>query len=60
MWRLKMGMASSVEEGDALLDSNGLDYIYTATTENKDLAGDKITITATDAPNNTASSETVL
>lgn len=51
---------SLVEEGDAVIDSNGLDYLYTATTDNKELAGDKITITATDTPDNVSVSETTL
>jgi len=40
------------EEGKAKISTNGLDWIYTATTDNADLAGDKITIQATDIPDN--------
>ncbi len=46
--------------GDTVLNSNGLDYAYTATSDNKDLSGDKITITAFDMPDNTSAKETVL
>ncbi|OBW43167.1 hypothetical protein AB670_00359 [Chryseobacterium sp. MOF25P] len=39
-----------VEEGAAV--NNGAEWIYTATASNPDLAGDKITITASDTPAN--------
>ncbi|MDF2551503.1 MAG: hypothetical protein K0R77_778 [Chryseobacterium sp.] len=39
-----------VEEGAAV--NNGAEWIYTATASNLDLAGDKITVTASDAPAN--------
>lgn len=51
---------SLLEEGGATIDTNGLDYIYTATKDNTDLAGDKITITATDEPDNVSFSSTNL
>lgn len=41
---------SLVEEGSAV--NNGAEWIYTATVSNPDLAGDKITVTASDAPAN--------
>jgi len=41
---------SLVEEG--LAAQNGAEWIYTATVQNTDLAGDKITVTATDLPAN--------
>jgi hypothetical protein len=41
---------SLVEEGDAAADTDGLHWVYTATTANTSLAGDKITITAKDTP----------
>jgi len=39
-----------LEEGSAV--DSGFEWLYTATQDNKDLAGDKITITATDNPDN--------
>lgn len=39
-----------VEQGAAI--NNGAEWIYTATTLNPDLTGDKITVTASDAPAN--------
>lgn len=41
---------SLVEEGSAV--NNGAEWIYTATVLNSDLSGDKITITASDYPDN--------
>ncbi len=41
---------SLVEEGEAI--DNGAEWIYTATANNADLSGDKITVTATDNPDN--------
>ncbi|QSB25382.1 hypothetical protein [Flavobacterium sp. CLA17] len=46
-----------VEEGNAKISANGLDWIYTATKENDDLTGDKITIQATDLPDNLTEKE---
>lgn len=51
---------SVADEGDAVLDANGLDWIFTAIKVNADLAGDKITVTAVDKPGNkTAKTEAV-
>ncbi|MBS1579257.1 MAG: hypothetical protein JST29_06415 [Bacteroidetes bacterium] len=47
---IQNGDGSLVEEGNAIADINGLDWHYTATVLNNSLAGDKITVTATDAP----------
>ena len=41
---------SLVEEGLAI--DNGAEWIYTATANNADLSGDKITVQATDNPAN--------
>ncbi len=41
---------SLVEEGSAV--DSGFEWVYTATVNNKDLSGDKITIKATDNPAN--------
>jgi len=43
---------SIADQGDAVLDSNGLDWVFTATASNASLPGDKITVTATDSPGN--------
>lgn len=40
------------DEGDAVLDQNGLDWIFTAGKANASLLGDKITVTAVDKPGN--------
>ena len=43
---------SMVEEGEAVADPNGLDYLYTAKKKNVSLTGDKITIEVNDIPGN--------
>ena len=43
---------SEVESGEAKLQSNGLDWVYTATAVNEDLSGDRIVIKASDMPGN--------
>jgi len=48
---------SLVEEGEAILGSFGVDWVYTATATNESLAGDKITVTAFDMPGNTDKQE---
>ena len=45
---------SMVEEGEAVADPNGLDYLYTAKKKNVSLTGDKITIEVNDIPGNEA------
>ena len=40
------------DQGDAVLDANGLDWIWTATTNNASLTGDKITVRVNDLPGN--------
>ena len=42
-----------VEEGEAVQGITGIDWVYTATVENENLSGDKITVTAYDMPGNT-------
>jgi len=42
-----------LEKGNAILQTNGLDWIYTATQANAVLAGSKINAIATDVPGNT-------
>ena len=51
---------SIVEQGNAIADPNGIDWIYTSTTENLSLPNDKVTVTATDNPDNLAVSEKTL
>ena len=43
---------SIVEEGDAVRQANGLDWLYTATVANESLTGDKIVVRASDKPGN--------
>lgn len=49
-----------VEEGDAGADPDGTTFRYVATAHNGSLAGDKITVTATDHPGNEATKQAVL
>ena len=49
-----------VEQGEAVQQGNGIDWVYTATAGNPDLAGDKITIKASDKPGNIAEGEQAL
>ncbi|HBL73949.1 MAG: hypothetical protein A2W90_12140 [Bacteroidetes bacterium GWF2_42_66] len=48
---------SLVEEGEAVPGTSDVDWIYTATVTNENLAGDKITVTAYDMPGNTDQQE---
>lgn len=41
-----------VEEGEAVQDTNGLDWTYTTTVDNPNVTMDRITVTATDQPDN--------
>lgn len=50
---------SLVEQGNALMQPNGLTYHYVATTGNTTLAGDKIIITASDSANSTHETRTL-
>jgi hypothetical protein len=49
-----------LEAGDAVMDSYGLDWTYTATQANNLLAGTKIKAIATDVPNNEGTLEITL
>jgi hypothetical protein len=51
------GDGSLVEQGEAVHQENSLDWIYTATAENTETAGDRIEIRATDRPGNVAEEE---
>ncbi len=48
---------SLVEEGEAVPADTEIDWVYTATVTNDNLAGDKITVTAYDMPGNTDDQE---
>ena len=48
---------SLVEEGDAVLQPNDLDWVYTATAENSSLDGDRILVQAMDQPGNVTEQE---
>ncbi|WP_400190467.1 hypothetical protein [Hymenobacter sp. B81] len=50
--RIENGDGSVVEEGAAVRQANGIDWVFTATKPNASLEGDKITIRATDKPGN--------
>ncbi|MCC3156831.1 hypothetical protein LJ737_06265 [Hymenobacter sp. 15J16-1T3B] len=50
--RIENADGSLVEETEAVRQANGLDWVFTATANNASLAGDKITIRATDKPGN--------
>lgn len=49
-----------IETGDAIENADGLNWIYTATQANANLAGTKIVAVATDLPGNEGSMEIVL
>ncbi len=49
-----------IENGDAVLEINGLDWSYTATTANDAVAGSRIQILALDTPGNESFLETTL
>jgi hypothetical protein len=51
---------SLVEEGNAVLQPNGVDWLYTAIQLNESLNGDKIAVTAYDIPHHAAVEEKVL
>jgi len=48
---------SLVEQGDAVKQGNEIDWIYTTTIGNPDLAGDKILVKASDKPGNITEGE---
>ena len=54
------GGGDLLEEGEAQLNLNGLDWTYTATLENSQLAGTVIKAIATDVPNNEGTLELAL
>ncbi len=46
-----------VEEGEAMLQADGLNWLYAVTQENANPAGDKITVSVWDLPNNSTMKE---
>ena len=54
------GEGSLVEDGNAILQPNGVDWLFTATKLNESLVGDKITVTASDIPHNNTVQEKTL
>jgi hypothetical protein len=51
------GDGSLVEEGDAVQQDDVIDWLYTATAENTEMAGDRIEIKAMDRPGNITEEE---
>ncbi|KAA9327624.1 hypothetical protein F0P96_16740 [Hymenobacter busanensis] len=51
--RIENSDGSVVEDGAAVQQQNGPDWVFTATQANATLVGDKITVRATDKPHNT-------
>lgn len=49
-----------IESGSAVMQVNGLEWVYTVSVNVSTLAGEKITVTATDLPGNTTVRETTL
>jgi len=58
--RIESASAVLIEEGDAVKDADGLDWLYTATQTNASVTGSKVTVTATDNPGNTTSMDKTL
>jgi len=54
------GDGSLVEVGNAILQANGVDWLFAATKINESIAGDKITVTVTDIPHNNTVQEKTL
>ncbi|GAB4335109.1 MAG: hypothetical protein Kow0037_14510 [Calditrichia bacterium] len=51
---------SLVEEGEAVQQENGLDWVYTCTADNPETAGDRIVVTVTDQPGGITEKEEIL
>lgn len=52
--KIEAGDGRVVEEGDAMLQADGLHWVYTATVRNDAFAGSLVTVSATDLPGNLA------
>ncbi|GAB4379216.1 MAG: hypothetical protein Kow0042_28360 [Calditrichia bacterium] len=51
---------SLVEQGEAVQQANGIDWVYTTTAGNPDISGDKIIVRASDKPGNISEGEHAL
>lgn len=58
--KIQKGDGTLVEEGDAVLQSNGLDWVFTATALNNSLSGSLVTITAFDLPGHSSFKQIIL
>ena len=58
--KLTSAADSIIEQGLAVQSPNGLDWVYTFTVENSEVAGSKLVVTATDLPGNKTVLEKVL
>lgn len=57
---IRTAAGAMVEQGNAVLQPNALDWLYTATAENTDLPGTVITAVAVDTPGNETAMDAVL
>ncbi|MVT09652.1 hypothetical protein [Chitinophaga tropicalis] len=57
---IRTAVGDLIEEGNAVLQVNGLDWLYTATVANEELPGSKIKVTATDTPANATIKEIII
>ena len=57
---IKDSADNMIEEGEAVLSGNQVDWIYTATALNPNLAGTKLIISAADIPGNISTQEVIL
>ena len=57
---IRNAVGDQVEQGNAILQANGLDWLYTATVANNELPGTKITVTAIDTPANATIKEVII
>ena len=58
--RINNADGSLAEQGEAVLQTDGLHWLYTSTTVNAALAGDSITVTAYDLPGNPTVKQKIL
>lgn len=58
--KIQKGDGSTIEEGEALLQSNGLYWMFIARALNNSLAGSIITVSATDLPNHSSLKQAIL
>ena len=57
---IRTAVGDLIEEGNAVLQVNGLDWLYTATVVNEELPGSKIKVTAIDTPANATIKEVII